>query len=270
MRLAKEGIDFLLYLHTSHMRKVIYTCIVGGYDELRQPEIVDPSFDCICFSDDFQESRIGVWEILPIPYACGDATRLSRYVKILPHKALPDYEVSVWVDANIQITGHEFYNYLSAAIDSGVLIAQVPHPSFECVYDDMRAIAIMDRESFREVYRQYRHLKKEGFPSGYGMFENNLILRFHNNPTVIAVSEEWWQEYNTYSTRDQFSLMYLYWKHGMVVPSLLGDRVNSRNAPFLKVYGHSVYRHVQGKGIGKVLKKIHWTIVRWMTRLLIK
>lgn len=252
------------------MRKVIYTCIVGGYDELRQPEVVDSAFDYICFSNDYEEDKVGVWQIRPIPYSSDDRARLSRYVKLLPHKALPDYDVSVWMDANIQITGKEFYHYLQRAIDSKTLIAQVPHPVFNCVFDDMRTVAVMDRESFRKVYRQYRHLKKEGFPSGYGMFENNLIFRFHNDPSVISVSEDWWREYNTYSARDQFSLMGIYWKRGMAVPYLLGDGVNTRNASFLKSYGHEVYRQVPEKGLGRVLKKIRWTFVRWMTGLLIR
>ena len=28
---------------------VIYTCIVGGYDELLQPAVTDPDFDFVCF-----------------------------------------------------------------------------------------------------------------------------------------------------------------------------------------------------------------------------
>ena len=252
------------------MRKVIYTCVVGGYDEILQPEAVDPSFDYVCFSNDFTEQRIGVWEIRGIPSSLEDPVRLSRYVKLLPHRALPEYDVSVWMDANIQITGREFYGFLERAVDSGAIVAQVPHPSFDSVYDDMRAIAIMDREKFRDVYRQYRHLRKEGFPSGGGMFENNIIFRRHNDPAVVAVSEEWWREYNAFSSRDQFSLMYLYWKRGMSVPLLLGEGVNSRNAPFLRAHGHSVYRNSGVKGVGKLFKKIHWTFVRWMTRLLIR
>jgi len=252
------------------MRRVIYTCIVGGYDEIRQPEVVDPSFDYICFSNDIKESRIGIWEIRSIPSSIEDGTRLSRFVKILPHIVLPDYDVSVWMDANIQITGPEFFDHVNKAIDSRVLVSQVPHPTFDCVYDDMRAIAVKDMAGFREIYMQYRHLKKEGFPSHYGFFENNIIFRKHNNPSVVDISVEWWNEYCSYSKRDQFSLMYLYWKNGMKVPLLLGEGVNARNAPYLKDYGHSVYRYVPVRGLGRILKKIHWTFVRWMSKLLIR
>ena len=158
-------------------RKVIYTCIVDGYDELRQPLAVDPDFDYICFSNDYQQIKVGVWEIRPIPYSSKDKTRLSRFVKLMPHKALPEYEISIWMDANVQITGPEFYSAVEKAISDGHLISQVPHPFFDCVYDDMRAISIMARVPFFKVYRQYRYLRKEGFPEHFGMFENNIIFR---------------------------------------------------------------------------------------------
>ena len=85
-------------------KKVIYTCLVGNYDVLRQPLAIDESYDYICFSNDIKEERVGVWQIRPIPFKHKDKARLSRYVKILPHRALEDYEWSLWMDANIQIT----------------------------------------------------------------------------------------------------------------------------------------------------------------------
>ena len=87
------------------MKKIaIYTCIVGTYDNLMQPQVVYEDCDYICFSDDFYEDKIGVWEIKPIPSAAsGDKVRKSRYVKFKPHEVLENYEYSVWIDSNIQI-----------------------------------------------------------------------------------------------------------------------------------------------------------------------
>ncbi|MBO4231058.1 MAG: DUF616 domain-containing protein [Bacteroidales bacterium] len=251
-------------------RKVIYTCIVDGYDDLRQPLAVDPGFDYICFSNDFQQIKVGVWEIRPIPYSSTDKTRLSRFVKLMPHKALPEYEISVWMDANVQIIGPGFYAAVERAVDAGHLLSQVPHPYFDCVYDDMRAISIMARVPFFKVYRQYRYLRKEGFPEHFGMFENNIIFRVHNDPSVVSISEEWWKVYNEYTPRDQFSLMYLYWKRGMKVPLLFGESLNARNVPFLAFRKHdAVSRNKEIKGIRRFFMKIDWTVVRWLTKLLL-
>ncbi|MBR5661793.1 MAG: DUF616 domain-containing protein [Bacteroidales bacterium] len=249
------------------MRRVIYTCIVGGYDELRQPDVVDPSFDYICFSNDFRETRIGVWEIRPIPYISSDKTRLSRFVKLMPHKALPEYEISVWMDSNIQITGPGFYEAVYRASDAGHLLSQVPHPHFDCIYDDMRAISIMAKVPVFQTYRQFRFLRKEGFPEHFGLFENNIIFRVHNDPSVVSVSEEWWKIYNEYTPRDQFSLMYLYWKRGMTVPLLFGESLNARNVPFLSFRQHDAYNET--KGFRRFYMKVKWTVARWLTKLLL-
>ena len=36
---------------------VIYTAMVGGYDEIMQPLVVDDRFDYILFSNDIKENR---------------------------------------------------------------------------------------------------------------------------------------------------------------------------------------------------------------------
>ncbi|MCR5002752.1 MAG: hypothetical protein K5984_00110, partial [Bacteroidales bacterium] len=177
------------------MKKVIYTCIVNGYDRLRQPEVVDESFDYICFTNDSKPSRDGVWEIRPIGYEDDDSVRLSRYVKLQPHKVLRDYDYSVWMDANITITGRAFYDIIDQRIGEGVLIAQVPHFERNCIYQEIPVVYSYERIGFREAYRQKCFLRQEGFPYNYGLMENNLILRAHNDEQVRQVSDLWWKEF---------------------------------------------------------------------------
>lgn len=44
---------------------VIYTVLVGGYDDVLQPKVVDDRFDYILFSNDFKETKQGIWNITP-------------------------------------------------------------------------------------------------------------------------------------------------------------------------------------------------------------
>lgn len=46
--------------------KVIYACITGGHDNLKQPLVLYSDFDYICFSHGIYTERVGVWEIHPI------------------------------------------------------------------------------------------------------------------------------------------------------------------------------------------------------------
>lgn len=215
--------------------KVIYTCITGRYDQLLQPEIIDRDFDYICFSNDIPVKQIGIWQIRKISFENSDNSRVSRYPKILPHKVLKEYEYSVYMDANIQIIGKDFYSIVKNKIEEGVLIAQVPHLERDCVYEDIRTAYYYNKVDFFSAYKQFKHLRTEGYPKHNGLYENNVILRNHNEQNVIDISENWWKEYSSYSRRDQFSLVFIYWKKKFKPCLLFGETLNARNVSHLKM-----------------------------------
>ena len=223
-------------------KKVIYTCLVGNYDVLRQPLAIDESYDYICFSNDIKEERVGVWQIRPIPFKHKDKARLSRYVKILPHRALEDYEWSLWMDANIQITKKEFYSIVDSKIAEGGKVYQVTHclPPCDCTYEEIKFAYLGGRSGLYKTFLQYWHLKRKGFPTHWGLFENNFILRKHLDPQVRKISEEWWAEFMKYTKRDQFNLMYVYWKNNLMPGLLFPPDHNTRNVDFLKWHFHHV------------------------------
>lgn len=108
---------------------VIYTSLTGGYDNLPQYEVVDPNFDYICFTNDYPaESKVGQWEIRPIPVDLKDNQRLSRYSKLMPHTVLENYEWSVWLDANLVIVNQKFYTNIFDKIKEGGLWYGIKHP----------------------------------------------------------------------------------------------------------------------------------------------
>lgn len=222
------------------MKKVIYTCLFGKYDELQQPLVVDDGFDYICFSNDFAENKVGVWEIRKLPSSLnlGDS-RLSRYAKLLPHRVLKEYYYSVYLDANIKIVNVSFYDIVNKRIEEGQRIYQVPHLISNCIYDEIRKAYFAGRVSWKEAKRHYQHLSKNHFPTKFGLFENNILLRKHNDKDVIEISEDWWKEYSNYSKRDQFCLMYVYWMHNYMPSYLFDVSHNARNVECLKYINHS-------------------------------
>lgn len=223
-------------------KKAIYTCLVGNYDVIRQPLVIDESYDYICFSNDIKEKKVGVWQIRPIPFVHEDKARLSRYVKILPHRVLGDYEWSLWMDANIQITGKELYQILESKMAEGGKIYQVNHclPPCDCIYEEIVFAYLSGRTGLCKAFLQYRHLKRCGFPTHWGLFENNIIMRRHLDPQVKKISEEWWTEFMKYTKRDQFNLMYVYWNNHLMPGLLLPADCNTRNVTFMKWHFHQV------------------------------
>ena len=94
-------------------RKVIFTCLTGGYDRLEQPAAVAPDWDYVCFTD--TDGQDGVWRLRKIPVDSPDPVVRSRFPKILPDRVLPEYDYSVYMDANLCITGEEFYGLADKA-----------------------------------------------------------------------------------------------------------------------------------------------------------
>lgn len=240
--------------------RVIYTCCVGNYDSIIQPDVVSDSFDYVCFADNCREQQIGIWKIRKIPFSDSNNSRVSRYPKLLPHKVLPKYLYSVYIDANIRILNNQFYEAIEKKISNGCLVAQVPHcvPLVDCVYDEMAYAFKWNKVSLYEVLRHAHHLRASRFPEHAGLFENNLIFRCHMNKNVIEMSEMWWDEYIKYAPRDQFSLMYVYWKSHFTPDYFFDDKTCTRNCTFLKYYDHlsTKKRHVSLKE--KLTWRLHW------------
>ena len=222
--------------------KVIYTCLTGGYDRLEQPAVTDPSWDYVCFTD--ADGQDGVWQLRKIPLDEADPVRRSRYPKILPHKVLADYAYSVYLDANLQIVEAEFYRILDRRIAEKVLFAQVEHPQRECVYEELRYCYLKDKISTCTAFRLHRKWVAETLPRHGGLFENNLILRAHNDPDIRALDEAWWSGFvgtggrSGTGGRDQLALQPVFLRAGFQPALLLGPGLNARNVPFLRYTLH--------------------------------
>ncbi|MBQ9193661.1 MAG: DUF616 domain-containing protein [Bacteroidales bacterium] len=218
-------------------RKVIYTCLTGGYDRLEQPVAVAPDWDYVCFTD--AEGQDGVWQLRKIPFESPDPVVRSRYPKILPHKVLPEYKYSVYMDANLCIMDAEFYCIADRLIVEAVSFAQVEHPERDCVYEELRYCYLKDKVGTRTAFRLHRQWTAMGFPRHAGLYENNILYREHDLDEVQALDEAWWKAFSAGVPRDQLCLMPVFLRHGIHHPALLlGKGLNARNVPYLKYTLH--------------------------------
>ena len=87
------------------MKKVIYTTIIGKYDTLEEPKFIPKDYDFICFTDQKINKPNSIWEIRQVLPLYEDNTRTARKYKILPHRFLPEYDISIWTDGNEIIVG---------------------------------------------------------------------------------------------------------------------------------------------------------------------
>lgn len=222
---------------------VIYTAMVGGYDEIKQPLVVDDRFDYILFSNEIKESRIGVWQIKPIPYHNDDNTRICRYVKTHPEELLSGYEFSIWMDANLQICSSYVYERAIELYDNGTIISSMWHPVRNCIYDEAFAVVNMMVEREDVVVRWCHHLRKEKFPRYQGLCETNVMFRKHHTCLTSETNVMWWQCIEKYSRRDQLSFNYVLWKLGIPCHYFFGEGKNARNTEHMQLVMHKDIRH---------------------------
>lgn len=218
-------------------RYVIYSAIVGGYDEILQPLAVDERFDYVLFSNDIKDSQVGVWQIRPIEYSNPDNTRICRFVKTHPEELLKDYEVSVWIDSNVQILSSYVYERVVELDKLGVDISSMWHPARKCIYEEAFAVMNMMVEHERVVVDWCHFLRKENYPQNNGLCETNVMFRKHNE-VVRKIDELWWQYIESYSRRDQLSFNYVLWKLRVPCHYFFNEERNARNTEHMRLVTH--------------------------------
>lgn len=216
------------------MKKVIYTVLTGNYDLLQQPEAIGPGWDYVCFTD--KAGRNGVWELREIPYASNNQILRARYAKLHPQLLLPEYELSVFMDANLCITSPEFYRQVSLfRADFGVL----EHPQRDCVYDELRYCYLKGMIGTSAAFSLLGSLKAQGMPHHAGLYETNVLLRRHHSPEMIALDRRWWDLLlASGATRDQLCLTPALFLEKRSPELLLGPGLNARNVPYIRYTVH--------------------------------
>lgn len=238
----------------------IYTVMVGNYGSIYQPEVIDDRFDYIIFSNNISATEVGVWKVLQFPNVVNnDNKRLSRYPKTHPTTLLSDYSASLYIDANIQILDQWVYDRFVELYNSSVDIAgvQLVCTGRDCIYEHSYDMCVMCAEHDYNAIVQMHALRKNGFPDHFGLNENNLIWRRHND-NVKVVDDEWWWWITHYSYRDQFSYMYCFWKYGVERSFFL---------PVGEDTGNSIhFRRIQHNSIPSVASK-KWVKVGFFEKM---
>lgn len=195
-------------------RGIVYTAIFGKYDALQEPLVIEKDIDYLCITD----------QVFPVPYPWRciiiktentDKVRLNRLIKINPHLFFPEYAYSLYVDGNIIINCS--ISELAEKILPENSVILVRHPLRNCIYQEALECIKKSKDDTQTIESQMREYREEGFPEAFGLSENNILLRDHNNPIVVRLMEAWWNEINQKSRRDQLSLFYVIWKQDFKV-----------------------------------------------------
>ena len=155
-----------------------------------------------------------------------DSITASRLPKLLPHRFLTDTEASLYLDANIAPNRNPI-DELSPLLAKGPFWAPA-HFARSCVFEEAVECLILERADPDKLTLEMARYRAIGMPENFGLTENNILLRSHNDPQVIDVMEQWWRLFEGNSGRDQLSLPVALWTTGFAVGTFSTDaRVNN-------------------------------------------
>lgn len=188
----------------------VYTCITGGYDSPSPPKLIDEGYDFYLFTD-CENMVCDGWNTIYIDkdhFRELSNSQINRYLKLHPHEFFKDYDYSVYIDGNVMIT-KDIRGFFEQFGES--FLGVHTHPLRNCIYTEANLLLKMRRfkvihEMIKEQMNEYRN---NGFPEHFGLFENTVLLRKHNDARCIELMNAWWKQMVIYPTRDQLSLPYV-------------------------------------------------------------
>lgn len=194
--------------------RVIYTCITGGYDNLIEHNCINLNCDYVCFTDNpdlLSKGKVGVWEIRPVKKITQDNSLNNRWHKMHPHILFPNYEDSIYIDGNIDVITEKLFNDINS-VPTNSFFAAYKHKTRCCIYQEAKQCMLLNKDTPERIAKFVDFLKSEKYPKNFGLTENGILYRKHNNPDCIKLMDKWWEFVSTRTRRDQLSLPYLCWK----------------------------------------------------------
>lgn len=213
---------------------VVYTALFGNYDYLIDPKEKYQGCDFICFTDQ-KNIKSSFWDIKVVEDIDLPLNMMNRKYKILPHLFLAKYESSMYIDTNIYIQSNPIF--LAKKYLKNANIAVPRHFSRNCIYNESEIVIKAKKVKRASIVKVLNIFINSGFPKEFGLTENNIIFRTHNNIEIINLMNEWWDFLIEYIQRDQISFMYLVWKNNINLNIL---DINARGNKYFRIKPHKV------------------------------
>ena len=194
----------------------VYTTLFGNYEKIiEQPVQKNSDIDFICFTDD-ENLTSDTWKIVTVqPTLPTDPGRSARMIKIAPHRYLPDYTTSLYIDNSIKLKvppEEIFGQIMSKEYD----LYCVRHSFRESVLDEFERVLTLkfDRaEKIIEQFNTYNLLDPDVFIER--PYSAGFIIRNHNRKEIAMMMDDWLAQVLRYSRLDQLSLNYEIRKYGL-------------------------------------------------------
>jgi hypothetical protein len=202
----------------SSITKCFYTAILGKegqeVDSLGKVERI-PGWDYICFTNQKITNTNG-WKIQNVSYIGKSPSTEAKRYKWLSHQELLEYDLVIWIDGYITPNPRKEYclkEWVDMMNEKQIHILHRPHDTRNCIWEECDAVIQAKRDTPEHVSLVKALLKKDSMPRNWGLFDTNILFRFHKNLTVQQLGEEIYTQLHKISNRDQLAVTYIYYKN---------------------------------------------------------
>jgi hypothetical protein len=218
------------------MRLALYTCVLGGYDRVFEPVLRDTEVDFFIVTDDAGLSVPGWRTIVVDPSQFGNCRAANRHFKFLGHAQFADYDASIYIDGNIRVLGQVSLlakEFLASRAALGVYCHPTRNSVAQEIVECVRRGQVPDAES---AFAELEDFKDMGFPDAAGLIEAGVLLKNHRHDGLVPAMRLWWQLFEKYRSRDQFSLPFVIWKQEL--PCFFVEQSFRAPNPYFGLYPH--------------------------------
>ena len=177
---------------------------------LHEPKSNLDGWDLVCFTDN-PNIKSDKWNVRLVTRYYTDGARDNRLYKMLPHRHLSDYEISVCIDADLIITKDisdivtEYLKNTNLAVLDHSICGMTKTGDLNrrnCIYQEAKFIKWLGdnhpRKKYKDnldtIFNQVNRYKDDGYPEDNGLARTPVIFRKHNEKDVINSMESWWLE----------------------------------------------------------------------------
>ena len=198
-------------------KKVVYTIVLGEYDEL-SPAPKFEGWDFIVFTDDILLNADGWTKYLV--EGGKDLQKESRRYKFLSHLYLKEYDLVCYIDGNVR------------------LMSEPPsHPIWfthrirNSVYEEAMTRS-MDVDMIKRQIRYYMELR---FSDKGGLYHNNFFVRSNRNDVQNKLMEKVWDIVSEHTAVDELAVPFAMWVTQTRMENIQSQALQSR---YIKVKPH--------------------------------
>lgn len=228
-------------------RIAMVTAILGPFDALLLPEILEDNVDYFCFSDTIVDGY-GVFQLYKPPFFAADPRRSARYIKTNLLKFIKGYDQVVWIDANVLLRA-KLQDLVQRVTDAGAVVGVIPHPTRNNILEEaaeVERLRLDDPELIESMMARYVDTPAVGDDR---LIESNVLVLDARSTGLRKAMQIWWNEINTYSVRDQLSLNYALVTAGVARQALLLEGRSTRDSDEFLLFEHGLNQWWPGRHI---------------------